>query len=45
MGINAPRTVAVHREEIFERIKHEEQDGEFVAGTEPKGTDRARLSG
>jgi carbon storage regulator len=22
MGINAPRTVAVHREEIFERIKH-----------------------
>lgn len=25
-GINAPRNVAVHREEIFERIKREEQD-------------------
>ena len=44
MGINAPRTVAVHREEIFERIKHEEQDGEFVAGGESKGADSARLS-
>ena len=27
VGVNAPRTVAVHREEIFERIKREEQDG------------------
>ncbi len=44
MGINAPRTVAVHREEIFERIKHEEQDGDFVAGAEPKDTDRSRLA-
>jgi carbon storage regulator len=44
MGINAPRTVAVHREEIFERIKNEEQDGEFVAGAESKGSDCARLS-
>jgi carbon storage regulator len=44
MGINAPRTVAVHREEIFERIKHEEQDPEFVNNSESKGTDRARLS-
>ena len=44
MGINAPRTVAVHREEIFERIKHEGQDGDFVAGTESKGTDCSRLS-
>jgi carbon storage regulator len=25
VGINAPRTVAVHREEIFERIKREQQ--------------------
>ena len=44
MGINAPRTVAVHREEIFERIKHEEQDPEFVTNAEPKGTDQSRLS-
>lgn len=25
IGINAPRTVAVHREEIYERIKRERQ--------------------
>jgi carbon storage regulator len=34
MGITAPRTVAVHREEIFERIKREEHDE--AATTEPK---------
>jgi carbon storage regulator len=45
MGINAPRTVAVHREEIFERIKHEEQDGEFVTNGETKGAQGARCSG
>jgi carbon storage regulator len=28
IGVNAPRDVAVHREEIFERIKREEQDVE-----------------
>ena len=28
IGVNAPRDVAVHREEIFERIKREEQEGE-----------------
>ena len=26
IGVNAPRDVAVHREEIFERIKREEQE-------------------
>jgi carbon storage regulator len=28
VGVNAPRDVAVHREEIFERIKREEQGGD-----------------
>jgi carbon storage regulator len=32
IGVNAPRDVAVHREEIFERIKREEQDGAATAG-------------
>ncbi|MEB4590178.1 carbon storage regulator CsrA [Candidatus Thiothrix sp. Deng01] len=26
LGINAPKDVAVHREEIFERIRHEQLD-------------------
>jgi carbon storage regulator len=26
LGVNAPREVAVHREEIFERIKREQAD-------------------
>jgi carbon storage regulator len=46
MGINAPRSVAVHREEIFERIKHElqEGEGEFVATADPKSSDHTHLS-
>lgn len=28
IGINAPRDVAVHREEIFERIKNEQSSNE-----------------
>jgi carbon storage regulator len=30
IGVNAPRDVAVHREEIYERIKREEQGGGSV---------------
>ncbi|MDQ1342840.1 MAG: carbon storage regulator, partial [Pseudomonadota bacterium] len=42
VGVNAPRDVAVHREEIFERIKREEQDGD---GTTPAHPDAARTNG
>ena len=28
VGINAPKNVAVHREEIYERIKREQQGGD-----------------
>lgn len=34
IGINAPKNVAVHREEIFERIKREQQ-GETQGETKP----------
>ena len=30
LGINAPKDVAVHREEIFERIRHEQNDGAAI---------------
>jgi len=32
IGVNAPKSVAVHREEIYERIKREEQGLEGGAG-------------
>jgi carbon storage regulator len=35
VGVNAPRDVAVHREEIFERIKREEQDGSGTTSSRP----------
>ena len=38
IGINAPKNVAVHREEIFERIKREQQgesQGESQGETKP----------
>ena len=42
VGVNAPRDVAVHREEIFERIKREEQDGGGTTSAHPAA---ARTSG
>lgn len=32
IGVNAPRDIAVHREEIYERIKREQADGGIVSG-------------
>lgn len=33
VGINAPKSVAVHREEIYEKIKRDKQGG--IPGGEP----------
>jgi carbon storage regulator len=40
VGINAPKHVAVHREEIYERIKREQQSSAEVA-EQPKGAEYA----
>ena len=38
IGVNAPKDVAVHREEIFERIKREEE-GDSRVGEAPVKSD------
>jgi carbon storage regulator len=35
VGINAPKTVAVHREEIYERIKREQEGPSGDDATDP----------
>ena len=43
IGINAPKTVAVHREEIFERIKNGRGAGEGPSSDEAKSAPRETL--
>lgn len=43
IGINAPKTVAVHREEIFERIKSGQGAGERSTSDEPSVAPRETL--
>jgi carbon storage regulator len=44
IGINAPKTVAVHREEIFERIKSGRGPGDGNAPAEGENTSVPRES-
>ncbi len=39
IGVNAPKDVAVHREEIYERIKREEDQEGRTSGTVPNLVD------
>jgi carbon storage regulator len=43
IGINAPKTVAVHREEIFERIKNGQGTADRPESDEPTGLPRETL--
>ena len=38
IGVNAPKDVAVHREEIYERIRMEKSDGHTPPDNDPDDT-------
>jgi carbon storage regulator len=42
IGVNAPKDVAVHREEIYDRIKREEDGGDL--GVQPRPGTKAKVS-
>jgi carbon storage regulator len=44
VGINAPKNVAVHREEIYERIKREQQGGGGDSHDEPRDKEPAEFA-
>jgi carbon storage regulator len=45
VGVNAPRDVAVHREEIFERIKREEQASRAAHGGNSGHAEHGKANG